>query len=136
MSETNEVFTAEEVAELAVVQRIRGNLLKQLTVDGTVVPPNTADKVLLATLLDGSDRQILTRVKMRHDKKANEGNAAATAMVAQLLRSLNSRTYEPASPEDRVVPESLQERTFVPGELDPISVETPTFAIAQQIPKS
>jgi len=126
MTDAN-VFTPEETTEVLDVQNVRKALIRELTVDGKP-PAHTSDKVLLLGLLDGADRSVFTRAKLKADRMKDENTQSVLKVTAELLRSINTRTYRPnANMGDRILPESVVEREFVPGELDigiePISLE-------------
>ena len=126
MSETTTVFTEEESREYLDVQKVRQDLIKKLTANG--VPEQSADKILLATLLDGSDRSTFTRAKLRNDKASADDNKNIIKVVGEALRSINIRNYRPvANDKDRVIPVELQPREFVPGEatigIEPIPLQ-------------
>lgn len=118
------VFTPEEAQELQEVQQVRRRLIADLTKDG--VPQK--GQVFLASLLDGVDRQALSRAKLRHDKSSAENTQATAKLMAEMLKSINIKTHRPvARSEDRQIPADLAIRTFVPGEMDigndPLSIE-------------
>ena len=113
------VFTAEEVAELTSVQRVRLQLINKLTNNGTEVPAGSADKVLLGNILDGVDRQALTRAKLRSDKEDAKNNQNDLRVLAEALKTMDTRNYRPvATTEQRTMPLTLEHRPFVPGEMD------------------
>lgn len=113
------VFTTEEIAELTSVQRIRLQLINKLTNDGVSVPDGSADKVLLGNILDGVDRQVLSRAKLRSDKEDARNNQNDLRVLAEALKTMDTRNYRPvASPEQRRIPLTMEHRTFVPGEMD------------------
>lgn len=114
---TTSVFSTDEQNEYTDVQAIRRRLVQELTRDG--VPKGTADKVLLANLLDGSDRSTFTRVKLRNEKEAAEDTANTTRLVVEALKRIRVKNLRTTvSPSDREIPEHLQHRTFVPGEME------------------
>lgn len=123
--DNTDVFTSEEIIELADVQRIRKSLIEKLTEEG--VPDKGSKQVLLLGLLDGSDRSALSRAKLRVDKKRDDNMQNTVRVVGDVLKTINARTYRPpAAPEDRTIPPELEHRTFVPGELD-IGIEPITI---------
>ena len=119
MMEEQEVFTIEEAAELAQMQRVRLSLIQTLTGAGDSVPDTGPKQVMLLGLLDGADRSTLARAKLRAEKKRDDTMQNAVKVVGEVLKSVNMRTYRPvATPLERLIPEALMIRTFVPVEID------------------
>lgn len=118
MDQNDEVFTKEESAELSDIQTIRRQLISRLANVEDITKLSGPDKVLLSTLLDGSDRSTFTRAKLRNDKVKDENNKDMLKLAAEMLTRINVRNYRPATPDERVIPANVEERSFVPGELD------------------
>lgn len=110
------VFTSEEASELGNTQQIRKTLINKLTNDGTTVPER--GQVFLLGLLDGADRSTLSRAKLRHDKVKDDNMKDTVNLVADILRSVNTRNYRPQpTAAQRALPPELS-REFVPGEME------------------
>lgn len=124
------LFDAEEETELSDIQAIRKDLTNLLIKDETgklKVPEKTADKVLLAQLLDGRERQVLTKARLKIASKSEENAQDLRANVAEVLRAFKS-SAKPATPGDRNIPEEiLKAVTPVPGEMSigniPMSID-------------
>ncbi len=112
------VFLTDESEELSLTQNVRKRLINKLT-ENDSVPAYGPDKVLLLGLLDGADRSVLSRAKLRSDKKRDEANVgAARSIMAELIKSINPRTHSKKDVlVNRELPAELSSREFVPGEL-------------------
>ena len=115
-----QIFTPDEGAELVNTQDVRKRLIKNLAAeDVNVMSLSGPDKILLLGLLDGSDRSTFTRAKLRNDKQRDENNADVVKLVAETLKSINTKTYRaPASSAEREIPSSIPKPDFKPGETD------------------
>lgn len=121
MERNSSVLTEEEHKDIEYIQQTRKRLINLLTENGNKIPNDNGDKSLLGTLLDGSDRSVYTRAKLRNDKADNEINRDTVKIIAETLRSINRRDIVQYRKE-RKIPEELSKREFVPGELE-IGVE-------------
>lgn len=114
-------LSPEEDKTLKEIREIRMGLTKLLTRDdegNLVIPKSTSEKVLLTGLLDGIEREVLTRARL----KVSSDEAAATtdlkgAMV-EMLKAHAARRARPAAAEERVLPEIVRPENVVPGEMD------------------
>ncbi len=124
------LFDEAEETELSDIQAIRKDLTNLLVRDETgklKVPEKTADKVLLAQLLDGRERQVLTKARLKIASKTEENAQDLRASVAEALRTFRT-SAKPATPNDRIIPEEiLNSITPVPGEMSigniPMSID-------------
>lgn len=118
-------LSPEEYADITRINDIRKNLINELITSG--VPKGTADKVLLANLLDGTDRSVFTSAKLRNDKKAADNDSVVAKEIAEVLKAVRVSQYRnPATREERTLPEDRLKQSFVPGELhignEPVSI--------------
>lgn len=118
MSENSEgFFTPDEEARLLSNRNIRAKLVTALVGEGDDVklPGEKEDKSLLIQLLDGMDREIMTRGRMKAASKEASQFANAAAMVANSLLK-----HKVGPPANRAVelPSSIPEVEAVPGEKD------------------
>jgi regulator of replication initiation timing len=123
------VFSEEENSILLENRKLRRVLTNLLTTDETgktVLPKGTADKALLAQLIDGMDKEATTRAKLRIAVKANDNAANLTALAARTLIGHKVPVRKPSSPEQRALPSDVQVPDIVPGETD-IGVTTFTL---------
>jgi len=119
MSEENKPSDEHEVA-LRTNEQTRALLLGAIMKGGKA--PDDLDSIkVAASLINDSDRQHLTRKKIKVD--ADNGNKAANAavLIAQMLNDPNIRGIKPTdNPGDYVpkLPDDLPLPEIVPGELD------------------
>jgi hypothetical protein len=91
-------------ARLEYTLSVRESIVKHLLTKGPV-PEDKADKMLLISALDGMDRTILSRAKIKLDSKTNDIAANSNSIIANLLQRISpkqiaSNNYNP----DLVIP--------------------------------
>lgn len=117
----DEVFDEVDKARIDKVQNLREELIGLLTKDEsgkTRIPGSTSDKVLLAALLDGTDRVVLTKARLKAASKENESLGNLAGAVAQALKSFNVSKARTSSLESRDLPGDFKLIDPVPGEMD------------------
>lgn len=83
-------MSANELMDLADKQRIeltlqtREKIIRGLTANGAI-PADKDDRDLLMKALDGMDRTVLTKTKIKSDDNANQNAAASAKLVANVL---------------------------------------------------
>lgn len=87
MSES--VFSHEDEARLNLTQSVRETIIRSLVVDNKI-PSEQGDRILLMQALDGMDRTTLAKTKIKSDDRAQQQNAATTAMIAEILSKTSS----------------------------------------------
>ena len=114
------LFDEDDEQELKEITRIRKDLTKLLTTDEngkTRVPGSTSDKVLLAQLLDGRERQVMTKGRLAIAAKTEQNVGNLADVVAQALRGFKTGNA-PARPVEREIPAEYLQIEAVPGEMD------------------
>ena len=114
------LFDEHEESELQDIQNIRKNLTSLLITgeDGKMkIPGSTSDKVLLAQLLDGRERQVLTKARLKIASKAEENTGNLADVVAKALRGFKT-VARAALPSEREIPGELLQIDVVPGEME------------------
>lgn len=86
---SNELMSLEDKARLELTLRTRETIIKELVVGGKI-PADPNDRSFLIQALDGTDRTILARAKIKSDDSNAKSNAASANMVAEMLRRVNS----------------------------------------------
>lgn len=117
-----EELSAEQIMEeqYAFTQGIRMRVVKSLTAK-SAVPDENANKMLLVSMLKDMDAQAASRVRIKQDSGAAAGMAGMAAMVTQILRQVDVRSYrlpEAIDVEARTLPSSMTVPSIVPGEMD------------------
>lgn len=113
------IFTSEENEILTENRRLRQMLIGILTKDETGktrVPGSTSDKVLLDSLLNGVDKEITTRAKLRVATKANDTTANLLALATSALTSHKVPARRHATPEERTMPDNIVVDNPIAGE--------------------
>lgn len=114
------LFDEPDENELDEITQIRKDLTNALIRDENgklVIPDKTSDKVLLAQLLDGRERQVMTKARLKISSNTNDELGSLADIVAQSLRKFRP-AKERASADDRVIPDEMLNITLVPGETD------------------
>lgn len=104
---------------LDLTMRTREEVIKQLTKNGNI-PEDKADKALLVSMLDGIDRTILSKSRIKVDSKISDNHAQATSLIANVLNSLNAKNLRSID-EGREIPKltiNIDTPVFIEGELD------------------
>lgn len=106
---------------LLLTQNARKRIIEKLMgPDLANIPESTREQMLLVSALDGTDRQVLARARLKADTK-NANNMAALA--AEIIKGINVNVRPPLPIEgtSRVVPEIPDDKAeiqTVPGEMD------------------
>lgn len=123
------IFDEKDTVELDDIQKLRKDLTKILTTneEGKLkIPEKSADKVLLAQLLDGSERLIMTKARLKVASKTTDELGNLADAVAKTLRGFKPSTIA-ALPTDRDIPAEYLRIDVVPGEMDignlPMSID-------------
>jgi hypothetical protein len=117
---TNNLFTEKEVLLLDYTISTREQIIKSLIAEGKA-PDKTSDKVLLTQLLDGMDRAIHTKAKLKIDSSTTQQQEQTTAMLGELLRRIDPKDYVSQSHtvnNNREIPSAILVTDRLPGEMD------------------
>ncbi len=83
LEQDQEVITAIDENRIERTLTIREKLIDLLQEEG--VPTDKADKTMLIQLLDGMDRTVLAKSKLKSDAKSNKEQTEMTRLVAEVL---------------------------------------------------
>lgn len=111
--EQRRLLTLTQTAREKIITKLMGDKLD-------MVPESTRDQMLLVQALDGTDRQVLQRARLKSDNKAANNMAA---LAAELLKQVNVNTPPPLPAETQArkapsIPTELEDIKLVPGETD------------------
>lgn len=81
---SQELMDMQDKARLELTLSTRESIIKGLFKDNRI-PIEQEDRDLLMKALDGMDRTILSRAKIKSDDSAQQTQAAQVALIAQLL---------------------------------------------------
>lgn len=114
------LFDDDDTIELQRIQQLRIDLTKKMTMDETgalKLPEKSADKVLLAQLLDGSERLIMTKARLKVASKTTDELGNLADAVAKALKGFKPSSHV-ALPMEREIPATYLQVDTVPGEMD------------------
>ncbi len=117
---TNALFTEREVALLDYTINTREHLIQKLTENGNA-PEKSADKMLLVQLLDGVDKAIHTKAKLKIEDSNSQQQEQTSAMIGELLRRIDPKEYVAVSRginDKRDIPVTICVVDKLPGEVD------------------
>lgn len=110
-------YEAEDLLALQTSARVRACLINKLTANGTKIPEDKSDKVFLLGLMDGADKQVFNKVKVKQVDKANETAALTGGEIAAILRQVTAPVRRPRA-ANLTEPEGVVFRPLVPGEIE------------------
>lgn len=117
---TNDLFTEKEVLLLDYSISTREQIIRTLVAEGKA-PDKTSDKVLLTQLLDGMDRAIHTKAKLKIESSTTQQQEQTTAMLGELLRRIDPKEYVSQGHginTNRDIPATIMVTDRLPGEMD------------------
>ena len=115
---TRSLFNPEDQAELNDVRATRIALMKELSKPGQLIPDSTGDKIMLMQLLEGREKAVFQRTRLRIASKIEENGANLTAMVAAALLQTKIEKPTVSRPRELKLDNSLQHSNPVPGMMD------------------
>jgi hypothetical protein len=112
----NELMDLADKARLELSLQTRENIIRQLTANGCI-PKELEDRDLLMKALDGMDRTVLTKAKIKSDDTAAQSQAAHAKLIAQALLHTGSRHQgkrtTPVELEDVTVVDMVEGETHI-----------------------
>lgn len=117
MAEQNDALSDEDRATLDHTRHIRQTLVKSLVGENIRLPDDKTDKAVLLSLLDGIDKDVVNRNRIKIAAKTEQAIGNMSGVIAQAL--LKHRPGEPLIFEDRIIelPDSIPAVQTVPGEM-------------------
>ena len=112
------LFNQEDQAELNDVRATRIALMKELSKPGQLIPDSTGDKIMLMQLLEGREKAVFQRTRLKIASKIEENGSNLTAMVAAALLQTKIEKPIASRPRDLKLDSSLQHSNPVPGMMD------------------
>ena len=117
--ESDDLTSLNDKRLLDLTMRKREEVINALTNKG-VIPEDKADKALLVSMLDGIDRTILSKSRIKADTKIEDSNGQATSLIANILSSFNSKNVISVD-SNREIPVLVFDDpsiTFIEGDMD------------------
>lgn len=135
MSEENKPISIdvsdEDLMILETTRRVRTKLIDKLTNGGEKLPDDKSDKALLVALMDGADKQVFTKAKIKAAEGANEALGSLTELATKVLLSRKHKVRAPRPYNELTEPEGVSFRPPAPGETD-IGLKPLTLADIQE----
>jgi len=113
------LFDPKEAEILNEVQDVRYRIVKTLT-ENDELPESDEDRQFLLKAMDGLERTILTKAKIKSDDRQNQAREDVIEMVASVLKKINFQNEGKAVEGNRALQldSSMQITDIVPGEMD------------------
>jgi hypothetical protein len=87
---TNDIMSVEDQQRLELSLTVRQNIIKSL-VSKNAVPEKPEDRSLLISALDGMDRTVLSRAKIKSDDSNAKSQEESAKTIAELLMRVDSK---------------------------------------------
>lgn len=118
MSQSSQIFTHEDEQLLAKTQSVRIKLVDAL-IKKEIVPGDGDEKRLLMQALDGIDKQVLAKTKIKSDDENQRTQAQTATIIADLLLNTNNQMANaPSDPSSKALSDSVILDVIVPGHMD------------------
>lgn len=113
------LFTEEDEKTLEYTKDIRTRIVKELVKDNKV-PEDSDDRKFLMSALDGLDRAVISKAKIRVDSKSANTAAESRALVANALLEIaaNRQRERNSIQVPKELDKSFETGALVPGQLD------------------
>ena len=79
----------EDLSRLNLTQNVRRQIITEMTANGKL-PEDKDDRAFLLEAMNGMDRTVLTKARIKNDEKAMQTQAQATAVIANLLTAVTA----------------------------------------------
>jgi hypothetical protein len=111
MADIGSISTVDSLL-LEKTNRIREQIVDDLIVDG--LPKTEEDRSFLMESLNGLDRQIISKARIKNDEKSNNTASLISQILLKTSRTVMSNTHT-TIPE---LPSELELSEIVPGAMD------------------
>jgi hypothetical protein len=111
----SELLELEDKARLELSLSTREKIIRTLMEDG--LPRDRSDKEFLISALDGLDRTVLAKAKLKNDDANQQKQRETAQLIANVLTRVN-QSGTSARTELPVLDATIQLDNVVPGELD------------------
>lgn len=116
MSNDNSI-DLEDQARLNLTLRTREAIIKDLT-EGGKMPTDNSGRSFLISALDGMDRTVLSKSKIKAEDANNKTNAQMAGRMAELLLRVRTSQAQAIRSELPALPSSITTGPLVEGETD------------------
>lgn len=125
---SDKILDLEDQRLLNLTLTHRERIISQLTMGNKI--PNDKDEIkLLISSLDGIDRTVIGRAKVKNDENANKNQENSASLIAELLLRTKRDTYQNTIPLDMSPINDLPECLPLLGQTDigVINIDPSTF---------
>lgn len=110
-----DAFDIDDKRRMELTLQTRERIVSVLCKDGNI-PEHKEDRAFLLQALDGIDRTVLGRAKVRSDDKAAQAQTNVNAILSEFLLQFNPNA--PAAPREApLVLETDKKLSLVPGQM-------------------
>lgn len=85
---TNSSIDIEDKQRLEMTLNIRSRIIEEMTKKG--IPSDKEDRAFLMQAVDGMDRTVLGRARIKAEDKANQSQQATAGLIASLLSKVSA----------------------------------------------
>lgn len=112
---SDDTLDLEDLKRINLTQAVRENIITQLTKNNKI-PDENSDRTFLIAALDGMDRCVYSKAKIKSQDKLNNDQSHTLTMLSQLLYKINSNP--PTQPSFRKLDTVYKVDDLMPGETD------------------
>lgn len=112
------LFDPKDQQELDDIRAKRIALMNELSKPDKPIPDSTGDKIMLMQLLEGREKAVFQRTRLKIASKIEENGANLTAMVAAALLQTKIEKPTVSRPRELKLDSSLQHSNPVPGMME------------------
>lgn len=112
------LFSSEDQEELDSVRKTRIALMNELSKPGKLIPDSTGDKIMLMQLLDGREKAVIQKTRLKISAKTEENATNLTSMVAAVLLQTKVTRPEIQRPRELKLDNALKHSNPVPGMME------------------
>lgn len=124
MSNDNELMDLKDQARLEFTQVTRENIVHHVLKEG--IPESTEDRDLLMKALDGIDRNVVAKSKLKIDSRAKDNEQDTVRLISNLLARHTIQNNNAVRHNSPLLDDSIIIDDKVPGE-DMIGVSSLTY---------
>ena len=109
----------EDARRLEFTLNIREDIVKKIFANGKI-PEDKADKALLISALDGMDRTVLSKARIKADNKTADSNTQVASLIANLLCKVDPKSVK-IYDDERTIPmlsDDVSKPLLISGETD------------------
>lgn len=110
-----ELMSVEDQQFLDLTQNTRRKIISKMLEKGTL-PESEEDRNFLLKAMDGGDKQVLTKAKLKSDDSNAKNAANVQQQIVEMYGAIRAASSVPAAPSERELPK--QDINLVPGHME------------------